>query len=480
MRPARTLAYARVSSAEQGQHGTSLEAQREEFDAYCRAHKLPAPRVYVEVESGGAGAEERRIEQARLLAEVRAGDLVLVAKQDRWSRATLYFLRSVQTITDRGARFYAIAERFDPSTPEGKFASTIMAAVAEQEHARIRDRTVGARKRLRALGAWIEGLPPLGYRVDPTTRRLVFDPATVDAAREMWRLATTGLSSLAIGRALLARWPDLRGVDHSGVARRLSSRVYLGQVHTTGRKGDGEWIAAHPPLVDEATWSQVQSARQQRRKGGRRLAEAPRCAGFLLRGLVVCGTCGYHCAAHAPGPASGVRHGGWYICQHREGRGCAARARARHRDLDALVEAEVLQYLQGQTANLAAPPPSTAVVAPLDDERERLLLRRERIAARVVDESLTRDEARKLLDPIAARLTEIEAARDSASPAAVADRRRELRETRALLGSWARLTVDERRAAIRALVAAVVVTQTRAEPYARGAWTHAIRWANDD
>lgn len=148
-RPTRVLAYARVSTLEQSAHGTSLDSQRDEITRFCASHGYPEPLIHVEAESGAGAKAEARSEQIRLMVSVQRGDLVLVSKQDRWSRDTLHFLRSVDEIMRRGGRFFAITERFDPSTPEGRFVSTIMAATAEQERAR---RGVPARRRLRRRG----------------------------------------------------------------------------------------------------------------------------------------------------------------------------------------------------------------------------------------------------------------------------------------------------------------------------------------
>jgi len=102
-RPRRVLAYVRVSSQAQGDHGTSLDAQQEEIRRFCKASTFPEPVVFVEIESGGEKAE-RRIEQVKLMASVRAGDLVIATKIDRWSRHALYFLQSSQDIMARGGQ----------------------------------------------------------------------------------------------------------------------------------------------------------------------------------------------------------------------------------------------------------------------------------------------------------------------------------------------------------------------------------------
>jgi DNA invertase Pin-like site-specific DNA recombinase len=97
------------------------------------------------------------------MASVRPGDLVIATKLDRWSRDTLYTLASVRDIIKRGANFLSLAERFDARTPEGETQMALWASIAQMERARIKDRTEGRRKALRAAGKFVEGLPAFGY-----------------------------------------------------------------------------------------------------------------------------------------------------------------------------------------------------------------------------------------------------------------------------------------------------------------------------
>src|SRR5687768_4147960 len=98
----RVLAYCRVSSVGQEEHGVSLDVQRAELEKYCTGAGLPAPWFYVEVESAGEERIDHRTELARLMREVGPGVLVLVTRQDRWSRDTLQFLQSCRAIVAAG------------------------------------------------------------------------------------------------------------------------------------------------------------------------------------------------------------------------------------------------------------------------------------------------------------------------------------------------------------------------------------------
>src|SRR5688572_23275956 len=109
VRPARVLAYVRVSGAEQGRTGTSLAGQREEISRYCAIRGYPAPTFRVEVESAAAAKIERRDELRSLIIDTHAGDLVVVSKVDRWSRDIVYCVKSVRELVARGVGWHSIS-----------------------------------------------------------------------------------------------------------------------------------------------------------------------------------------------------------------------------------------------------------------------------------------------------------------------------------------------------------------------------------
>src|SRR5262249_25791907 len=114
--PKRVLAYARVSSDAQEREGTSLEAQQDILRLRCKERGWPEPDLFVDVESGGELARERRAEQMRLETIARDGDAILVCLADRWSRDIVYTLDSVRKLTRRGVRWEAIEDGIDATT----------------------------------------------------------------------------------------------------------------------------------------------------------------------------------------------------------------------------------------------------------------------------------------------------------------------------------------------------------------------------
>ena len=449
-------AYLRVSTLEQATGGTSLAGQREEVARYADGRDVV---FYVDAESG-SGKGEDRLEQRRLLADLQPGDIVVVAKQDRWSRDTRFFLNSIDDeIVAKGARFFSLAERFDPSTNEGRFTSTVMAAVAEQERARILDRTQGARIRLRSQGLWVNGSAPLGYRV--VDRKPVVDEATAPIVRRAFVLALE-MSAYDVGRRLALEYPGTVGLDRGAVARRLRDRRYLGESPTAQAPGPKEkrrrwadWKRTHEPLVTPEVFYAVAEKLTGRLRSGRK-PSSPVSGRFLLRSLVRCALCGYivDCRGHSE---EGPRTRDYYDC-HR----CSIRAR---RDVsDAKIEAEVPVHLAKLSARLAKASPVRQDVAPdFAAARARLLAKRARLVAAVANDLIPLDQVRSAREAIDADLAKVDAeAAAHAARAKPVSRAECLAKIEEILGRWSVANVAQRREIV-AIVTERIALQRKAE-----------------
>lgn len=287
--PRRVLGYARVSGAEQGRHGTSLDAQRAELASYCAARGWPAPDLYVEVESASAARLEARGELERLTRAAEPGDVVLVSALDRWSRDIPHAVASVRALVARGVGWISIRDAIDAATPAGDDMLGIRAWAADLERRRIRERTVLRRKALRDEGLYVEGLAPFGYALGPA-RRLVVVPADAALAHELYVLVP-GRSLRGLSALMRERRPD-RGWDPGGLRLMLRSRVYLGEVQTS----TGAWVASHEPIVDADTWERAQMALDARRLSASVPRGSERTASWVLRGLARCALGEYKCA----------------------------------------------------------------------------------------------------------------------------------------------------------------------------------------
>lgn len=136
------LGYARVSTDDQ-----TLDGQTDALSA-AGAERIFADRI--------SGATRARPELERMLDQIRAGDVVVVAKYDRLARSLRDLLDIVDAVGARGAGFRSLAEDIDTTTPAGRLVFHVFASIAQFERERISERTreglAAARKRGRVGG----------------------------------------------------------------------------------------------------------------------------------------------------------------------------------------------------------------------------------------------------------------------------------------------------------------------------------------
>jgi DNA invertase Pin-like site-specific DNA recombinase len=100
-----------------------------------------------------SGARADRPQLAKLMAGLKAGDVVAVTKLDRLGRSTRELLELIDRIGKAGASFRSLGDPlWDTSSAQGRLLSTLLAGIAEFERELIRERTGEGRKRAMAEG----------------------------------------------------------------------------------------------------------------------------------------------------------------------------------------------------------------------------------------------------------------------------------------------------------------------------------------
>jgi DNA invertase Pin-like site-specific DNA recombinase len=122
------LGYARVSTEDQ-----TLQLQRPRLSA------AGCEKVFEEKISGAA---RHRPELAKLLDEVRQGDVLVITRLDRLARSTAELLGIAERLRAQGAGLQSLDEPWaDTISPSGLMVLTVFAGIAEFERALIRQRT---------------------------------------------------------------------------------------------------------------------------------------------------------------------------------------------------------------------------------------------------------------------------------------------------------------------------------------------------
>jgi site-specific DNA recombinase len=320
----RCAVYTRKSS-EDGldQEFNSLDAQREAGEAYVASQRsagwVLAPSRYDD--GGFTGGNVDRPALKRLLADIDAGliDCVVVYKVDRLSRSLLDFTRLMAAFDAKRVAFVSVTQQFNTATSMGRLVLNVLLSFAQFEREIIGERTRDKLTAMRRKGLWGGGLAPLGYDVDPATKRLVINESEAERVRAIFALYREHAALLPVVEELRARgWVTkatatkkgtVRGgkpFDRTNLYRLLTTEAYTGAV-----RAGGEVIQhPHPALVNPTEFAEVQRA--LKRNGQTGGAQARNQFGALLKGLLRCRPC--NCAMTPTHTTKGAKRYRYYAC----------------------------------------------------------------------------------------------------------------------------------------------------------------------
>ncbi len=121
--------------------------------------KAGCKKVFREVASG---AKTDRAQLRRTLAQLVAGDVLMVTRLDRLARSTRDLLNTLAAIGDKKAGFRSLGDTWaDTTTAHGRLTLTVLGGLAEFERELIRARTGEGRARAVARGVKMGRKPKL-------------------------------------------------------------------------------------------------------------------------------------------------------------------------------------------------------------------------------------------------------------------------------------------------------------------------------
>lgn len=220
----RVVAYVRVSTEKQADHGVSLDAQRAKIAAYASLYDLDV--VAVEVDAGISAGSLDRPALSRALAALESGraDGIVVVKLDRLTRS----VRDLGTLVDRyfaAGRWslVSVSENIDTRTAAGRLVLNVLGAVSQWEREAIGERTAAAMAHKRTIGEYTGGRAPYGWSVGSDGSTLTPCPVEQEIIRAARELAAAGMSLRAVGAALADRGllPRSGGQWHAKTVRDL-------------------------------------------------------------------------------------------------------------------------------------------------------------------------------------------------------------------------------------------------------------------
>lgn len=200
----RAVAYVRVSTDKQADHGVSLEAQEAKVRAYASLYDLDL--VDVVVDAGASAKTLDRPGLVRVLAMVKRGevDAVVVVKLDRLTRS----VKDLGTLVEKyfqKAALMSVSEQIDTRTAGGRLVLNVLASVAQWEREAIGERTSTAMQHKASKGEFTGGHAPYGFALAADGVVLVEVEAEQAVLAEARALRSSGLSLRATAAELARR-----------------------------------------------------------------------------------------------------------------------------------------------------------------------------------------------------------------------------------------------------------------------------------
>ncbi len=211
------LGYIRCSTADQVKEDrSSLQTQTDVIEGFARIRGVDKWGVQIYTDAGVSGATKLAVRPAgsQLLADMKLGDTVIASKLDRMFRSASDAIDMFEEFKKRGVDLVLYDISNEPvSAGVGKLIMTILAAVADMERIRIKERTAEGRKAKKVRGGPV-GNVPFGYRKvgEGRSATLEEDMRELEAKASMISGYNAGMSLPAISTALT----ELKLLSRSG------------------------------------------------------------------------------------------------------------------------------------------------------------------------------------------------------------------------------------------------------------------------
>lgn len=283
------FAYVRVSTARQGQTGTSLVEQRSAIERHAKQKDLRIIHEFQEQETAAKGGRPIFRQMMEQLQDGRASG-VIMHKIDRSAR-NLKDWAELGELIDAGIDVHFANENLDLYSRGGRLSADIQAVVAADY---IRNLKEEVRKGFygRIKQGFYPMPAPIGYLNQGGGKAKTIDPCTGPLIKETFLLYATGRYSLD---SLAAKMNELglrrrsnQPLSRNHIASILHNVFYTGIIRIKLKE---EYFAGcHEPIISKQLFDKVQkvlSRKLTKTKGKTHLAES-----FLFRGFLICLTCG--------------------------------------------------------------------------------------------------------------------------------------------------------------------------------------------
>ena len=383
--------YCRVSTAEQAQHGYSLEAQESLLRSYAAQNGMVVYDLYADKGKSANKALSKRTELNRMLhdAELKRFDCILFKDITRWSRNSAQYYAVQDRLDKCGVYWLAVEQPYlETKTPTGRFQVTVMLGTAQLESENTSQRIKFVMANRVMQGGAINGSSklPLGYKVSELngSKTVVKDPEQAQIVMDLFDHYRRTQNQHELGRYL----KDQYGITiwQPNLSKLLHNTMYYGEY-----RGNPNYCE---PYLTKSEWDAIQRIKPV-------YSRQTHNSLYLFRGLLRCPECGR--TMNARYKQTGQVY---YACQyHLNYHQCGYRKSHRQDRIEAFL-------LERIKPELDAYREKPQMKLPKKDKREKqqksLLAKLERLKNLYIDGDISKDEYTKKRDAVRSELGKLE------------------------------------------------------------------------
>ena len=301
----KAVVYARFSSDNQREE--SIDAQLRATEEYAKRNQMVIVERYID--RAKSATTDKRPEFQRMMADSAKGlfEVVIVHKLDRFSRDKYDSATYKRKLKKHGIILCSVTENLDGS-PESVILESLLEGMAEYYSRNLAREVMKGMRENAHQCKHTGGLPPLGYDVDPLTKKYVVNEQEAPAVRLIFQMYLDGFGYDQIVDELNRRCyrsklgrpigkgsihDILRNEKYSGVYvfNRSAAKDYEGKRNNHLSKADDDVIrvpGGMPAIIDFEDFAKAKEKMlsNKKRPGAYKAKEH-----YLLSGLIVCGEC---------------------------------------------------------------------------------------------------------------------------------------------------------------------------------------------
>jgi site-specific DNA recombinase len=354
------VAYARYSS--DNQRDASIDAQLREIKEYASKNNITIIHEYVD--KAKSGTTDQRPEFLKMIDDsMKMGfEVVLVHKLDRFSRSRYDSAIYKKKLSDQNVKVVSVLEPMIDGSPESILLESVVEGYADFYSANLK-REVEKGMKENALNAMHNGgCPPLGYGVDPATKKYYIIDEEAKIVRKIFDLYlnNTGYSEMinvlnslgyktkkgqVFGKNSI--YGILKNEKYMGVYifNRAISKSSNGKRNHHKSKDESDIIRIYdgmPAIIDEITFQKAQTMlKRNKHRAGSYLAKND----YLLSGLVFCGICGHAMSGNTATGGRNKTSYSYYVCNQKSNKKSCNNKNIRKVYLEDYVIHKVIGYI---------------------------------------------------------------------------------------------------------------------------------------